>query len=159
MDESVRLPHYVLLGICRRPIKYGREHRGSEGGNTNTPETPEPTPSTYTLIYTATEGGRIVGLPTQTVSKGANGLPRRFGRVCRRGNAFQRILAVFCGQRHRVRRGVQCNAGHPHQHRCHKAYRHCRVLHPCRYPERGAGNARLGTHGRQHLAHAHPKRK
>ena len=43
------------------------------GGNTNTPETPEPTPSTYTLTYTATEGGRIVGSPTQTVSAGANG--------------------------------------------------------------------------------------
>ena len=43
------------------------------GGNTNTPETPEPTPATYTLSYTATEGGRIVGSPTQTVSEGASG--------------------------------------------------------------------------------------
>ena len=46
---------------------------GNTGGNTNTPETPEPTPATYTLSYTATEGGRIVGSPTQTVSAGANG--------------------------------------------------------------------------------------
>lgn len=43
------------------------------GGDTDTPETPEPTPATYTLSYTATEGGRIVGSPTQTVSAGANG--------------------------------------------------------------------------------------
>ncbi len=43
------------------------------GGDTDTPETPEPTPATYTLTYTAAEGGRIVGSPTQTVSAGANG--------------------------------------------------------------------------------------
>ena len=46
---------------------------GTGGGNTNTSETPEPTHATYTLSYTATEGGRIVGSTSQTVSAGANG--------------------------------------------------------------------------------------